>query len=83
MCNKNQVDLAQELVQITPGNRTKKVSFRPSGSDANDGFIKLAHSFTERQKIITFLCFYYGSTYGAISLSAISFNMCRNMALFC
>lgn len=82
MYNKNQVELAQELVQITPGNRTKKVSFGLSGSDANDGAIKLARSYTKRQKIIAFLRSYHGSTYGAISLSAISLNMRRNIGPF-
>jgi len=82
MYNKNQVELAQELVQITPGNRTKKVSFGLSGSDANDGAIKLARIFTKRQKIIAFLRSYHGSTYGAISLSAISLNMRRNIGPF-
>lgn len=82
MYNQNQVELAQELVQITPGNRTKKVSFGLSGSDANDGAIKLARIFTKRQKIIAFLRSYHGSTYGAISLSAISLNMRRNIGPF-
>lgn len=82
MYNKILVELAQELVQITPGNRTKKVSFGLSGSDANDGAIKLARSFTKRQKIIAFLRSYHGSTYGAISLSAISLNMRRNIGPF-
>lgn len=82
MYYKNMVELAQELVQITPGNMAKKVSFGLSGSDANDGAIKLARSFTKRQKIIAFLRSYYGSTYGAISLSAISLNMRRNMGPF-
>jgi len=82
MYYKNLVELAQELVQITPGKMAKKVSFGLSGSDANDGAIKLARSFTKRQKIIAFLRSYYGSTYGAISLSAISLNMRRNMGPF-
>lgn len=82
MYNKILVELAQELVQITPGNRTKKVSFGLSGSDANDGAIKLARSFTKHQKIIAFLRSYHGSTYGAISLSAISLNMRRNIGPF-
>jgi 4-aminobutyrate aminotransferase len=82
MYNKILVELAQELVQITPGNKGKKVSFGLSGSDANDGAIKLARSFTKRQKIIAFLRSYHGSTYGAISLSAISLNMRRNIGPF-
>jgi len=80
--NKNQIELAQELVQITPGDMIKKVSFGLSGSDANDGAIKLARSFTKRQKIIAFFRSYHGSTYGALSLSAISLNMRKDMGPF-
>lgn len=82
MYHENMVELAQELCHITPGNTAKKVSFGLSGSDANDGAIKLARSFTKRQKIIAFLRSYHGSTYGAISLSGISLNMRRNLGPF-
>jgi len=82
MYHENMVELAQELCCITPGNTAKKVSFGQSGSDANDGAIKLARSFTKRQKIIAFLRSYHGSTYGAISLSGISLNMRRNLGPF-
>jgi 4-aminobutyrate aminotransferase len=82
MYHKNMVELAQELCQITPGNNPKKVSFGLSGSDANDGAIKLARRFTKRQKIIAFLRSYHGTTYGAMSLSAISLNMRRNLGPF-
>jgi len=67
------------LCQITPGNGPKKVSFGLSGSDANDGAIKLARSFTKRQKVIAFFRSYHGTTYGAMSLSAINLNMRRNL----
>lgn len=82
MYNENLVELAQELLKIIPGDAAKKVSFGLSGSDANDGAIKLARNFTKRQKIIAFLRSYHGSTYGALSLSAISLNMRRNMGPF-
>jgi len=82
MYNKILVELAERLVQITPGDKIKKVSFGLSGSDANDGAIKLARTFTKRQKIIAFLRSYHGSTYGAISLSAISLNMRRDIGPF-
>lgn len=82
MYYQNLVELAQELVKITPGKVAKKVSFGLSGSDANDGAIKLARCFTSRPKIIAFLRSYHGSTYGAISLSAISLNMRRKMGPF-
>jgi len=69
------VELAKMLIDITPGNFGKRVAFGLSGSDANDGMIKLARSYTGRSKIISFIRSYHGSTYGAISLSALSLNM--------
>lgn len=69
------VKLANRLCEITPGNFKKRVAFGLSGSDANDGMIKLARAFTGRKKVISFIQSYHGSTYGAISLSALSLNM--------
>lgn len=69
------VELAKALIEITPGNFKKKVTFGLSGSDANDGMIKLARAYTGRNNIISFIGSYHGSTYGSISLSAISLNM--------
>ena len=79
MYHKSLVDLAQKLVEITPGNFPKKVAFGLSGSDANDGAIKLARAYTGRSKIISFIRSYHGSTYGAITLSAVSLNMVRKI----
>lgn len=74
-----QVQLAEMLTKITPGNFDKKVSFGLSGSDGNDGAIKLARSFTGRTKIISFIGAYHGATYGALSLTAISLDMRRKI----
>ncbi|GAA0719031.1 aminotransferase class III-fold pyridoxal phosphate-dependent enzyme [Clostridium malenominatum] len=74
-----QVRLGEMLTKITPGDFKKKVCFGLSGSDGNDGAIKLARSYTGRSKIISFIGAYHGSTYGAISLSAISLNMRRKI----
>lgn len=74
-----QVELAQTLTRITPGEFNKKVCFGFSGSDAVDGAIKIARSYTSRSKIISFTGSYHGSTYGAISASAISLNMKRKI----
>lgn len=79
MYSKPQVDLAQALTKITPGSFNKKVVFGHSGSDAIDGAIKLARAYTNRSKIISFTGSYHGSTYGAISVSAISLNMKRKI----
>jgi len=69
------VKLAKMLTEIIPGDFKKRVAFGLSGSDANDGMIKLARCYTGRSKIISFIQSYHGSTYGAISLSALSLNM--------
>ncbi|EFI42682.1 aminotransferase class III-fold pyridoxal phosphate-dependent enzyme [Peptoniphilus sp. oral taxon 386] len=70
-----QVELAKKLVKITPGNFEKKVIFGFSGSDSIDSAIKATRSYTGRSKIISFVGAYHGSTYGAISISAIDLNM--------
>lgn len=71
--------LGEELCKITPGDHEKRVVYGLSGSDANDGMIKLARAYTGRKKMISFIGSYHGSTFGAISLSAISLNMRRKI----
>jgi len=71
--------LTEKLVEITPGRFPKKVAYGLSGSDSNDGAIKLARSFTGRQKMISFLKSYHGTTYGALSLSGITVRMRRKV----
>jgi len=76
------VELAKKLGEITPGSFPKKVAYGLSGSDANDGAIKLARSYTGRTKIIAYLMSYHGTTYGAISLSGITLRMRRRLGPF-
>lgn len=71
--------LGEELCKITPGDFEKRVVYGLSGSDANDGMIKLARAYTGKKKIISFIGSYHGSTFGALSLSAISLNMRRKV----
>lgn len=73
------VDLAQKIIEITPGNFEKRIIFGLSGSDANDGFIKFARAYTGRPRIISFIGSYHGSTYGSISMSALNLNMRRKI----
>ncbi len=77
-----QLKLAKELHRITPGKFNKKTSYGLSGSDAVDGVIKLARAYTGRTNIVSFIDSYHGSTYGALSLSAISLNMRKKMGPF-
>jgi 4-aminobutyrate aminotransferase len=73
------VSLSEELIRITPGTFQKRVTFGLSGADANDTAIKLARSYTKRSKIIAYSRSYHGNTYGALSISAVSLPMRRNM----
>ena len=75
MYNKPLVELAKELIKITPGDFKKRVIFGLTGSDANDGMIKFARAYTGRSKIISFIKAYHGSTYGSLSLTTVSSNM--------
>lgn len=79
MYNVPQVELARRLVQITPGDFEKRVLLGLTGSDANDGAIKLARAYTGRRKMVSFIKAYHGSTFGSLSLSAISLNMRRKI----
>lgn len=72
------VELAQKLVSLT-NREDMAVSYSATGSAAIDGAIKYARGFTGRPKIISFLESYHGSTYGAISISALSPNMRRKI----
>ena len=71
------LELAEQLAKLSPGQRAKRVAFGLSGSDANDGAIKLARAATGRQLIIAFEGAYHGSTYGALSLSSVNSAMRR------
>lgn len=74
-----EVELAEKLAKLAPGDSPKKVAFGNSGSDANDAVIKFARAYTGRPYIISFIGSYHGSTYGSMSLSAISLGMRRKM----
>lgn len=73
------VKLSKELISIVPGGHKKRVFYGLCGSDANDGAIKMARVASGRPKIVSFLRSYHGSTYGALSLSAISLPMTRKI----
>jgi 4-aminobutyrate aminotransferase and related aminotransferases len=73
------IDLTKELISISPGDYRKRVYYGLCGSDANDGAIKMARTYTKRPKILSFIRAYHGSTYGALSLSGVSLPMHRGL----
>jgi acetylornithine/N-succinyldiaminopimelate aminotransferase len=62
-----QVKFAELLVSLLPQN-LNSVYFVNSGSEANEGALKLAKKITRRSKIISFNKSYHGSTHGALSV---------------
>ncbi|MFX1520293.1 MAG: aspartate aminotransferase family protein [Promethearchaeota archaeon] len=63
------VELAEKLIQITPGDWAKKIWFGLSGSDANETIYKLVPYATKRRRIMSFMAAYHGQTMGAYTLS--------------
>ena len=75
---KEPMDLAEKLTSII-GRPNLQVSYSTTGSEAIDNAIKVARAYTGRSKIISFTESYHGSTYGSISISALSLNMRRKI----
>src|SRR5438552_13559219 len=64
-----QIDLAQRLAELAPGESAKRVFFTNSGAEALEAALKLARWHTGRSRVIAFLGAFHGRTYGAMSLS--------------
>ncbi|MEM2280372.1 MAG: acetyl ornithine aminotransferase family protein [Candidatus Bathyarchaeia archaeon] len=64
------IELAEKLVEITPGNFEKKVFFGNSGAEAVEAAIKLAKWHTRKQLFISFINAFHGRTTGALSFTA-------------
>jgi acetylornithine/succinyldiaminopimelate/putrescine aminotransferase len=62
-----QTELAQSICKLLPANLSS-VYFTNSGSEANEGALKLAKRYTGRREIIAFKNAYHGSTQGVLSI---------------
>jgi 4-aminobutyrate aminotransferase len=65
-----QTELAEKLVEITPGGMNKRVFFCNSGAEAVEGAFKLVRYATGRKNVIAFFGAFHGRTLGALSLTA-------------
>lgn len=63
-----QVRLAELLAEVTPGNLSVTY-FTNSGTEANEGALKVAKKFTGRRKLIAFHNSYHGDTHGSLSVT--------------
>jgi 4-aminobutyrate aminotransferase len=62
------IELAERLVELTPGSFEKKVWFGLTGSDANELIYKIMPVYS-RRRMLGFQGSYHGQTMGALSLS--------------
>lgn len=63
------VELAERLLEVTPGKGERRVWFGHSGSDANDCAVRVARAATGRQRFISFIGSYHGNVSGSMAVS--------------
>ena len=66
---RSQIDLAERIAGLMPGDFPKRVFFSNSGAESIECALKLARYKTRRSRVIAFLGAFHGRTYGALSLS--------------
>ncbi len=66
----HQTELAEKLIEITPGDFDKKVHYSNSGAEAMEGALKAAIYSTGRDKFIAFRGSFHGRTFGTLSLTS-------------
>ncbi len=63
------IELAEKLIEVSPGSFEKKAWFGLSGSDANEFIYKIMPIYSGRRRLLGFQGSYHGQTMGALSLS--------------
>jgi 4-aminobutyrate aminotransferase len=63
-----EIELAERLAALAPGDESKKVFFANSGAETIEAALKLARHHTGRQRVISCYGAFHGRTYGAMSL---------------
>ncbi len=65
----SQLELAEKLLQITPGTFDKRVYFGSSGAEAVEATLKIARYFTRRPRMISFIGAFHGRTFAGMTMS--------------
>lgn len=63
-----QVEYAARLAEVAPGDLSV-VYFTNSGTEANEGALKLAKKYTGRRRLVAFEGGYHGDTHGSLSVT--------------
>ncbi len=64
------VNLAEKLIEITPGRFEKKVYFGNSGTEAVEAAVKVSKWHTRKHRFIAFISAFHGRTLGSLSFTA-------------
>ncbi len=64
-----QVELAERLIKLTPGDFDKKIYFTSTGVECLEATLKICRHYTRRPQLISFLGAFHGRTYSGMSLS--------------
>ena len=64
-----QIDLAEKLIRISPGDYEKRVYFGSSGAEAVEAALKIARYYTRRPRMISFLGAFHGRTFAGMTMS--------------
>lgn len=64
------IQLAEKLVEITPGKFEKKVMLVNSGAEAVENAVKFSRKYTRRAGILSLECAFHGRTYMAMTLTS-------------
>jgi len=64
-----QIELAEKLLGITPGDFEKRVYFGSSGAEAVEASLKIARYYTRRPRMISFLGAFHGRTFAGMTMS--------------
>lgn len=73
-----QVELAEKLFEITPGEYEKRVFFTNSGTEAVEAALKIAQWHTENYYVISFIGGFHGRTMGSLQLTTTSASARRH-----
>lgn len=65
-----QLELAEKLAEVTPGDSKKQVFFANSGAESVEAAFKLARWHTRRPRMLSYRGAFHGRTFGALSLSS-------------
>ncbi len=68
--NQPAIELAERLLELTPGAGERRVWLGHSGSDANETVARATVAATGRPRLISFIGAYHGGTAGSMAISA-------------